>query len=364
MGGDGGSIRRRSDMVHVKKRGARLEDPAVVQRGRWTTCALSAKPLQHPVVACELGFLYNREAVCEYLANLLQGAQQPIPQFAHLKSLRDVFPCVLYYAGGASAADAATSAAAAAAASEDEARVFSCPVSGVDGNGRYAFVRVTGCGCVIAQKAVDSVAGASRQQVQEKQEEIKEDRAAGATCIACGKLQDLQEAAVFSEKELADLDPEQLNQVRATLPPKASLTPLNAAVEVVEALREASGVRQVALQRAKAQLKSLRKAQKKSNKRKQQDELATGDEAAAPEDGSEATPDRDQRRKKKKQKQAAARPVAPAALSQTAKLAREAEQTARAKLSDNLKSLFMSEEKRREAPSFISTRMQSPMSQL
>jgi hypothetical protein len=64
------------------------EDKASVNQKRevvMSQCALSASPLQEPIVACRLGFLYNKEAVLGHLLN----KTMPAP-FAHIRALKDV----------------------------------------------------------------------------------------------------------------------------------------------------------------------------------------------------------------------------------------------------------------------------------
>lgn len=369
MGGDGGSIRRRSDVVKVKRRAIQENDPAVAQRERWMTCALSAKPLEQPVVTCGLGYLYNREAVCLYLANLLSGSQQPIPQFGHVKTLRDVFACNLFYSAGQKQQQQPQPEDAA------EVRAFSCPISGIDASGKYPFVRITGCGCVVSQKAVDSVAGGNPAEEQAKEAEpAANDPGASPpasstvqvmTCIACGKATNPHEGAEFSEKEVEGVPVEAVAQIRGSIPTKAPMTPLNAPPEVVDGLRTELAARADKFQQARAQLKALKKSHKKSAKRKHVESVGVA-EADSPRDApaSAMGPEELARRKDRKKLKAAAANGRPPVLSLAAKLALEAEQAARAKMSDNIRSMFMSEEKRQEAPNFASTAMQSPMSRL
>ena len=85
MGGDGGSIPQRADMVKTKgyttsSRGSMGFNPngfrRVVDEGhdlrkqrqtRMQTCALTGKPLTKPIVACRCGFLFNKDEVLSKL---------------------------------------------------------------------------------------------------------------------------------------------------------------------------------------------------------------------------------------------------------------------------------------------------------
>jgi hypothetical protein len=95
MGNDGGSIPDRRDLVRNKPK-AEQADKANQTRARWFFCALSKvcvrlsrkqdatggdrvtstnqlcfvrkqRPLQEPIVSCDLGKLYNKDALIEFL---------------------------------------------------------------------------------------------------------------------------------------------------------------------------------------------------------------------------------------------------------------------------------------------------------
>ena len=54
MGGDGGSIPRRVELVRSRKKKETAEKIAV-DAAKWKHCALSQQPLRQPIVACQLG---------------------------------------------------------------------------------------------------------------------------------------------------------------------------------------------------------------------------------------------------------------------------------------------------------------------
>lgn len=114
MGGDGGCIAQRVDIVKTKGWGftrsqelggmgylantiqQRSEDcglpPTERRKLRMRSCRLSQEPLKPPVVACRLGNLYNKEAL---IAALLSKS---IPkQFDHIRGLKDVKQVQLKY---------------------------------------------------------------------------------------------------------------------------------------------------------------------------------------------------------------------------------------------------------------------------
>jgi hypothetical protein len=145
MGGDGGSIPSRIDMVKTKgytqsaqgsmgysANGMRRVveesiDPREYHRTRMTTCALTGQPLEKPVVACRAGYLFSKEAVLSHLIN------KTIPtEFSHITSLKDIV----------------------------ELKNFpgSCPITARDLNdGVTKSEAMWPCGCVIAEKALSVI---------------------------------------------------------------------------------------------------------------------------------------------------------------------------------------------------------------
>lgn len=69
MGNDGGTIARRSDLVHTKQAAkTSLDiDPRLVARNTFASCALSRLPLRLPVVTDGLGNLYRKDKLVEFL---------------------------------------------------------------------------------------------------------------------------------------------------------------------------------------------------------------------------------------------------------------------------------------------------------
>lgn len=144
MGCDGGSIPRRDEMVKVKKK-AEKADPEIELAAKWRHCALSGEKLKKPIVACELGKLYNKE--CLLLALLDKSS---LPEVAkHIRSLRDVVELCLVpnpsYKPIVAMAEASQSAE------------FVCPVSGLEMSGRHRFVYLRGCGCALSERTLKEV---------------------------------------------------------------------------------------------------------------------------------------------------------------------------------------------------------------
>ena len=72
MGNDGGSIPTRGELVRTRSPPPRM-DPVLQLVALWYYCALSAERLRAPVVACELGRLYNKDAVIKHLIERNMG---------------------------------------------------------------------------------------------------------------------------------------------------------------------------------------------------------------------------------------------------------------------------------------------------
>lgn len=142
MGCDGGSIPRRDEMVKLKKKAEKI-DPEAELAAKWRHCALSGEKLKKPVVACELGRLYNKESL------LLALLDKPsLPEVAqHIRSLRDIVELQL-------TPNPAYKPHATAMAEATKDAEFVCPISGLEMSGRHRFIYIRGCGCVISEKAL------------------------------------------------------------------------------------------------------------------------------------------------------------------------------------------------------------------
>ena len=127
---------------------ARQANPLEDKLARWTTCQLSGERLAPPVVADELGALFNKDAL---LAALM--AHSLPPALAHISSLRHLINLRLArnpnYAG--------QSAASAADFQPGNGAEWACPVTGLELNGRYRFVALRRSGHVVSEKALKEV---------------------------------------------------------------------------------------------------------------------------------------------------------------------------------------------------------------
>lgn len=140
MGGDGGTHAVKKEYMH----GGGTADPDAkynskstkdTQEVRSRACALSGEPLAQPIVACELGNLYNKESILEALL------EKNLPsEFDHVRSLKDVKEVKF--------TDNTSSGA-----SKGDDRKWMCPLTGLEFNGVIPFVLLWNNGKVLSEKA-------------------------------------------------------------------------------------------------------------------------------------------------------------------------------------------------------------------
>lgn len=129
MGGDGGSFVQRSELVTVKKQ-AKVLSEAEARCFRHLGCSLSKtkEPLREPLVACDLGYVYNKESVIRAIL------EKNMPkEYSHIRGLVDVIDLKMtqnpeYKADQTMSVLDLTQAAAVP---------FQCPITGLPFNGKY-----------------------------------------------------------------------------------------------------------------------------------------------------------------------------------------------------------------------------------
>uniref|UniRef100_A0A6A7FWW2 Replication termination factor 2 n=2 Tax=Hirondellea gigas TaxID=1518452 RepID=A0A6A7FWW2_9CRUS len=152
MGCDGGTIPKRDELVRTKKK-AEQKDRNSQRSYLWRYCAVSQTLLQTPVVACELGRLYNKEEIIKRLLNKTQDASN----MGHIRGLKDVKQLNLsinpaydsdeQLQGGQSV--------------EGIKAPWICPLAGIEMSGKYGFCFSWSCGCVFSTRAMKEVPGNS-----------------------------------------------------------------------------------------------------------------------------------------------------------------------------------------------------------
>lgn len=149
MGCDGGTIPKRDELVRMKKKPEQV-DKNYELNAKWFHCALSEAELRTPIVCCELGNLYNKEAVLEYL---IDKSSVTTDIASHIRSLKDVKELKLTN----NPAFEQKSMEHADSYLDFQASRFICPVVGIEMNGRYKFCFIWNCGCVFSERALKEV---------------------------------------------------------------------------------------------------------------------------------------------------------------------------------------------------------------
>lgn len=184
MGCDGGTIPRRDELVKTKKK-PEQKDKVADLAAKWKLCAISQEPLRTPIMGCELGRLYNKESVLEFLID--KSKFENASGFSHIRGLKDVKELKLtdnpaYQKETAQNGDSYT---------DTQTSPYICPVVGIEMNGTYKFCFVWNCGCVISERAL---------------KEIKSE-----TCHKCGKP--------FSKEDIVTLNgtDEEIEELRIAM---------------------------------------------------------------------------------------------------------------------------------------------------
>ncbi|KAA0188954.1 hypothetical protein HAZT_HAZT003571 [Hyalella azteca] len=145
MGCDGGTIPKRDELVKTKQKGEQ-KDLVGERTYRWRHCSVSQTALRAPVVACELGRLYNKD---EVIKRLLEKSQESC-NISHIRGLKDVKELRLTanpaYEGEEQQRGGETV--------EVGRAPWICPVSGLEMNGKHGFCFAWRCGCVVSNRAV------------------------------------------------------------------------------------------------------------------------------------------------------------------------------------------------------------------
>jgi len=148
MGCDGGTIPTRDELVKLKKR-PEQKDSDGHRLYKWQHCAITQQVLEKPVVACEMGRLYNKAAVIELL--LSQDRSSAPARTQHLEKLKDIVE--LQLTPNPAYDDKRTSVGDGMYV-DRLVSPWICPITGLEMNGRFKFVFPWSSGRVVAERAV------------------------------------------------------------------------------------------------------------------------------------------------------------------------------------------------------------------
>ncbi|XP_065705961.2 replication termination factor 2 isoform X1 [Patagioenas fasciata] len=152
MGCDGGTIPKRHELVKGPRKVEKVDKNAELV-ARWYYCALSQEKLCRPIVACELGRLYNKDAVIEFLLDK-SADKTPMEAASHIKSIKNVTE--LNLADNPAWSGDKESIKGDKYDDIQSAR-FICPVVGLEMNGRHRFCFLRNCGCVFSERALKEI---------------------------------------------------------------------------------------------------------------------------------------------------------------------------------------------------------------
>ncbi|XP_012583897.1 PREDICTED: protein RTF2 homolog [Condylura cristata] len=152
MGCDGGTIPKRHELVKGPKKVEKVDKDAELV-AQWNYCTLSQEILRRPIVACELGRLYNKDAVIEFLLD--KSPEKALGKAAsHIKSIKNVTELRL----SDNPAWEGDKGSTKGDKHDDLQRArFLCPVVGLEMNGRHRFCFLRSCGCVFSERALKEI---------------------------------------------------------------------------------------------------------------------------------------------------------------------------------------------------------------
>lgn len=152
MGCDGGTIPKRHELVKGPKKVEKVDKNAELV-AQWNYCTLSQEILRRPIVACELGRLYNKDAVIEFLLD--KSPEKALGKAAsHIKSIKNVTELQL----SDNPAWEGDREGTKGDKHDDLQRArFICPVVGLEMNGRHRFCFLRSCGCVFSERALKEI---------------------------------------------------------------------------------------------------------------------------------------------------------------------------------------------------------------
>ncbi|XP_057308326.1 replication termination factor 2-like [Hydractinia symbiolongicarpus] len=147
MGCDGGTIPKRHELVKTAKR-PEQKDKDMDRSAKWSNCTISQQALTTPIMTCELGKLYSKESVIEFLLDrtICTSAQ-------HIRNLKDVKQLNLTENNSF----AKRSSELADQYYDTHTSKYVCPVVGLEMNGKYKFCAIWTCGCVLSERALKEV---------------------------------------------------------------------------------------------------------------------------------------------------------------------------------------------------------------
>ncbi|KAH8333118.1 hypothetical protein KR074_006251 [Drosophila pseudoananassae] len=170
MGCDGGTIPRRDELVRVKQK-PEQKDKDAEREFRWRHCSLTQQSLQEPIAMCGMGRLYSKQSVIE---RLLEKEKMP-EAAAHIKSLKDIKQLQL------TPNPAFTEEDKTEGLLDTRHAPYICKLIGLEMSGKFRFVALWSCGCVMSERALKQIKGNS-----------------ASTCPLCQKPYSVEDVVVLN----------------------------------------------------------------------------------------------------------------------------------------------------------------------
>ncbi|XP_030382797.1 replication termination factor 2 [Scaptodrosophila lebanonensis] len=148
MGCDGGTIPRRDELVRVKQK-PEQKDKDAEREFRWLHCALTQQRLQEPIAMCAMGRLYSKQSIIE---RLLEKEKMPETS-AHVRSMKDIKTLKL------TPNPAYTDEDKTEGLLDTRHAPYICKLIGLEMAGKFRFVALWTCGCVMSERALKQIKG-------------------------------------------------------------------------------------------------------------------------------------------------------------------------------------------------------------
>ncbi|XP_037710964.1 replication termination factor 2 [Drosophila subpulchrella] len=150
MGCDGGTIPRRDELVRVKQK-PEQKDKDAEREFRWRHCTLTQQSLQEPIAMCGMGRLYSKQSVIERLLE-----KEPMPETAaHVKSMKDIRQL------NPTPNPAFTEEDKSDGLLDTRHAPYICKLIGLEMSGKFRFVALWSCGCVVSERALKQIKGSA-----------------------------------------------------------------------------------------------------------------------------------------------------------------------------------------------------------
>lgn len=148
MGCDGGTIPKRDELVRVKQK-PEQKDKDAEREFRWLHCALTQQRLEEPIVMCTMGRLYSKQSVIERLLE-----KEKMPEIsAHVRSMKDIKTLQL------TPNPAFTDEDKTEGLLDTRHAPYICKLVGLEMSGKFRFVALWSCGCVMSERALKQIKG-------------------------------------------------------------------------------------------------------------------------------------------------------------------------------------------------------------